>query len=108
MPRTEAANQAIRQAQQQKILEAAQRVFARKGEAATMADVSAEAKVSQGLPYRYFTSKEALLYQLLERATQAAPTALQQLLEMQGTSRDRLSWAITRMVESRREQPEIF
>ena len=44
MPRTEEANQQIRQEQRTKILNASRNVFARKGRAATMADVAAEAE----------------------------------------------------------------
>jgi AcrR family transcriptional regulator len=59
MPRTEEANQRIREAQRAKILEAAWNVFARHGLTATMADVAAAAEVSYGLVYRYFVNKEA-------------------------------------------------
>src|SRR5229473_589037 len=52
MPRPEEANQRIREEQRAKILDGARKVFARKGLAATMADVAAEAVVSQGLAYR--------------------------------------------------------
>lgn len=108
MPRTEAAYQRIRQEQQRKILEAASRVFARKGGAATMADVAVEANISQGLPYRYFANKEALLHQLIEQAMQAAPAVGQQIVEAPGTPGERLALMVSRMVENRRERPEFF
>src|SRR5262245_10565427 len=59
MPRTEEANQRVREAQRAKILDGATAAIARKGWAATMADVAAAAEVSQGLAYRYFANKEA-------------------------------------------------
>jgi AcrR family transcriptional regulator len=68
LPRTEQVNQEIRKETTEKILEAAQKVFARKGSTATMAEVAAEAGVSQGLAYRYFPSKEAILTTLVKQA----------------------------------------
>ena len=108
MPRTEAANQRIREEQREKILEAARRVFARKGRAATMADVANEANVSQGLAYRYFANKEAIFHELVEQAVQAGPAALQRRLERPGTPGERLFLWVSSMVESRRERPEFF
>jgi len=60
MPRTEDANQRIREEQRTKILEAALSVFARQGTDATIADVATAANVSYGLIYRYFVNKVAL------------------------------------------------
>src|SRR5579884_2940650 len=108
MPRTEAANQRIREEQREKILEAARRVFARKGRAATMVDVATEAGVSQGLAYRYFASKEAIFHELLQQAMQAGPATLQRLLEEPGSPGERLFLVVSKMVESRRERPEFF
>lgn len=51
-----------------RILEAAERAFARHGfRGATMQIVAAEARMSAGNLYRYFTSKEALVSGLAER-----------------------------------------
>ena len=62
MPQTTAATKELRRAQ---ILQAALRCFARTGfYATTMDDVAAEAGVSKGTPYLYFTSK-AELYRAL-------------------------------------------
>jgi AcrR family transcriptional regulator len=107
MPRTEEENQRIRAEQRAKILDAARKVFARKGRAATMAEVAAEAEVSQGLAYRYFTSKEALFNTLIEQMVQSGPPAVQLILEMPGTPGERLDLMISRVVESRRERPEF-
>ncbi len=72
MPRTEEANQQIREEQRDKILSAAANVFARKGNAATMADVASEAGVSQGLAYRYFESKEEIFTTLIKQAAESS------------------------------------
>ncbi len=107
MPRTKEAQQQIREEQRVKILEAAKRVFARKGLAATMDDVAAEASISHGLAYRYFDSKEAIFRALVELAIEQSPE-LQQLQEMPRTPGQRLDLLISEFVESRRGQPEFF
>ena len=62
VPRTEEQNEIVRAQRRAQLLKAAQRVFTRKGfHAASVADVVAEAGVSQGTVYHYFDSKEALL-----------------------------------------------
>jgi len=108
MARTVEANQRLREAQRAKILKSASKVFARKGKGATMADVAAEAEVSQGLAYRYFASKEVLFQALVEQALQTSPAGLQSFLEMPGTPGERLALLISHLVESRRERPELF
>ena len=108
MPRTATANQRIRQEQREKILEAARHVFARKGRSATMADVAAQAGVSQGLAYRYFTSKEALLDELVEQTMRHLAATMQRELERTGRPGERLFTLVTLMVESRRDLPEFF
>lgn len=53
---------------QTRILDAAERVFARAGfHAATMQDVAAEAAMSPGNLYRYFASKDAIIAGMAER-----------------------------------------
>lgn len=107
MPRTEEANQRIREEQRAKILEAAWNVFARKGRAMTMADVAAAANVSYGLTYRYFASKEAMLYALVDQALHTSEAGLQRFLDRPGTPGERLDLLIVRLVETRRERPEF-
>jgi AcrR family transcriptional regulator len=107
MPRSEETNQRLREEQREKILDAARKIFARKGIAATMADVAAEAGVSQGLAYRYFANKETIFSSLVEQALQAPAADLQRLREVPGTPGQRLNYLITQFVESRRH-PEPF
>ena len=66
MPRTQAANDEVREATREKLLEAAVRLFARQGYSATsIRALASEAGVALGLPYHYFPSKEAVLVALL-------------------------------------------
>ncbi len=108
MPRTEAANQRIREEQRAKILDSARKVFARKGVAATMADVAAAAGVSQGLAYRYFASKEALFHELVEQSVQSGIAGIQRIPKMPGTPGERLAFLVSMAWEGRREHPEIY
>ena len=86
------------------LLEAAQRVFASKGfHAANVADVAAEAGVSQGTVYHYFDSKETLLMvvfevwetgslrQEIDYAVEAAPTAAEKLTLIAHAAAERLA-----------------
>ena len=107
MPRTEEANQRIREAQRTKILEAAWKVFARQGLTATMADVAGEASVSYGLVYRYFANKETLFRALVEQSLQAKDVVFQRFEELPGTPGEHLDRLIKRLVERRRAHPEV-
>lgn len=104
MPRTEDANQRIRDEQRAGILAGAREVFARKGMAATMADVAAAAGVSQGLAYRYFAGKDELFRALV------ADTMRWGDLEIghTGTPGERLRRILTALLEARRDHPEVF
>src|ERR1700743_3338231 len=107
MPRTDEAKQHLREEQRAHILEAAKRVFARKGLTATVDDVAIEAGVSHGLAYRYFANKDALFSVLVKQALQAPSADLQRVWDMPGTPGERLKWLLSAFVESRRH-PEAF
>ncbi|HLV97156.1 MAG TPA: TetR/AcrR family transcriptional regulator [Ktedonobacterales bacterium] len=108
MPRNEETNQRMRESQRAKILEAALQVFARKGVAATMADVAAAAGVSQGLAYRYFANKEAIYHALIEQTVQLGNASTPYIEEMPGTPGERLNFLLSRVMESRRQNTIIF
>jgi AcrR family transcriptional regulator len=109
MPRTEEEHQRIREEQKKHILEAAVRVFARKGLAATkMADIATEANVSYGLAYHYFPNKERILDELLEESLQMVARTTQQALEMPGTPWDRLHWLVSKRIQGLQEHPEFI
>src|SRR5689334_14834102 len=101
MPRSEENKQRLRDEQRAHILEAAKRVFARKGLTATMDDIAAEAAVSHGLAYRYFASKEAILAILAEQAFRANPPNFQHALDVTKTPGERLHKLVRILVESR-------
>ena len=106
MPRTEAAFQQVRDASRRKILDGALRVFASKGSHATTADLAKEAEVSEGLLYRYFPSKEAILSELVHEITGSEGEKEWRFKKLPGTARKRLDLALTYMLGSLREKPE--
>jgi AcrR family transcriptional regulator len=108
MPRSKEANQRIREEQRTRILDAARKVFARKGIAATMADVAAAAEVSQGLAYRYFASKEEIFHVLVEQSVQSGIAEIRRIPKMPGTPMERLAFLVSMAWEGRREHPEIY
>jgi AcrR family transcriptional regulator len=107
MPRSEKANQRIREVVTARILEGARKVFARKGMGATMADIAAAAKVSQGLAYRYFENKEAIINALVEEGMQSSEP-FPGIGEMPGTPGERIARLISSFLKARRERPEFF
>ena len=107
MPRSEKANQRVREVVQARILEGARKVFARKGMGATMADIAAAARVSQGLAYRYFDNKEAIINALVEEGMQSSQP-FPSVLEMPGTPGERLARLISGFLQARRDHPEFF
>lgn len=107
MPRTEEANQRIREEQRAKILDAALSVFARNGMKATMAEVATTARVSYGLVYRYFENKETIFAELVERVLRDSIQAIERVLEIPGTAEKRLHALLSQTVEGLRHHPEF-
>src|SRR5262245_56492424 len=100
MRRPDVIDSRSRETQRANILEGAKRVFARKGKAATMADIAQAARVSQGLAYRYFAGKEAIYRELVEQAMeQAGLVAVQPGHGSSATPGHRLALLITQLLE---------
>ena len=108
MPRTEIANQQIRKEQRANILNAAREVFAQKGSPTTMADIADKAHLSQGLAYRFFSSKEEIFSILLRETMESAKEYDQIIREHPGTSSERLERIDTRLLELRKEKPGYY
>jgi len=104
VPRTEADNERVRDEQRARILNGARAVFARRGIAATMAEVAAEAGVSQGLAYRYFASKDELFRALVADAMR--PDDLQ--VDPSAAPGAQLRRLLTVVLETRRDHPEMY
>ncbi len=73
------------------VLEAATAVFARLGfHKARMDDIAQEAKVSKGVLYFYFKSKDAIIEALLKHLFSGPIVNIQNLVQLDGTVRERL------------------
>jgi AcrR family transcriptional regulator len=107
MPRSQEANQEIRNETKNKILKAATAVFAAKGQAATMADIAAEAGISQGLAYHYFASKEEIFAILVKQVVESDGGPAERMNQLQGTPGTRLALLITYILQSYRENPGV-
>jgi AcrR family transcriptional regulator len=106
MPRTKEAFQQIRDESKQHILDKAAEVFASKGLASTkISDLAEAAGISQGLLYRYFSSKEDVFIELLERAVHGAVQRAQAALELPGTPWNRLLRLTEQFLKGMSEEP---
>jgi AcrR family transcriptional regulator len=95
MPRSEQANEQLREQSRERILGAALEVFAEKGfHTATISDITARAGVSRGLITYYFPGKHELAAELLGRYLDA----LTALLDVAGTPDERLASIIDGIV----------
>lgn len=100
MPRTEAANQQVRDERRRHILDVSVLVFARQGLAATkIADIATAGDMSQGLIYRYFTSKEQIYAAVLERAMQSMLRIGREALEREGPPLEKLHWLLQYVID---------
>jgi AcrR family transcriptional regulator len=111
MPRTEEANQHIREQRREQILKAAAHVFARKGLADTsIAEIAATAGVSHGLIYRHFASKEEVFAAVVEQSLAQAQLLAQAALARKGTAWERLRWITEQMMPDRslESRPQYF
>ena len=108
IPRTPQANQLIREDTTEKILRAAKKVFARKGTAAKMEEVAAEAGISKGLAYHYFPGKDAIFIALLRQMILPPDEVRAIVQKIPGTPGERLARIVSSMVERRRRDPEFY
>lgn len=107
MPRTEEANQQIREDRCKQILEASLKIFARKGLTDTrIADIAAATGMSQGLIYRYFTSKEEVFANLVEGTLQLTLMLAEHAETLPGPAIDKLGWLTGQLLPYQYEQPE--
>jgi len=78
-------------ARRNEILEAATRLFARKGyHGTTMGEIAKEAEFSTGSLYNFFSNKEELYFKLLEEKIEALETRVYKILEEEGGIEERL------------------
>ncbi len=92
----------------ERILQAATRIFARKGYyAARVRDVAQEAGVADGTIYLYFRNKEDLLLTLFRERAQTLLAALRAIAEQQEDPTERMRQVIALHLGIAREQREL-
>ncbi len=108
MPRTPAANRAIKERQRTNLLAAARRLFVRGG-TVTMEALAREAGVSQGLAYRYFPSKDELFRALVrEFLAEPQPAFLPPAESDDRSPRERIEQIVTFLLDRPRMNPEFY
>jgi AcrR family transcriptional regulator len=101
VPRTEQQNQQIRDERQEQILQAALKVFARRGMAAAkISDIASEAGFSHGLVYHYFKSKEEIFFTLVKKALQGSALVIQYARQQEGSPLQKLRWMTDMILQS--------
>lgn len=106
-PRTEGKNSEIRKESQQKIMDAAFVLIARKGyESTSIAEIAAAAGVSKGLLYNYFKSKQDLVEKLVTNAVNEADAVMEELItdDPAVTFENIMRWLFREL----RERPDYF
>ena len=90
-PRNEDTNKQIRDERREQILQAALKVFARKGlAAAKISDIAAAAELSHGLIYHYFKSKDEIFTVLATQALEVSSKIIIDAANLPGTPWERL------------------
>ena len=108
-PRTSLSNQKIRELRRDQILHAALKVFARKGlKAAKIADIAAQANISQGLIHHYFTGKEDVFTAVVERAMTGALAAFDDMANPGPEAWECLTQITDRMLQGLVIHPEYM
>jgi AcrR family transcriptional regulator len=108
VPRTPIQLQQIRDERQAALLEAARRVFVRRGYGgARMADIAAEAQASYGLLYHYFPTKEAIYLALVRTAVEGSVSVTAAARDRPGDPLERLRWLTDEILHGMRDQPEL-
>ena len=98
-----------RQARRAGIIEAAERVFRRKGFArASMDEVAAEAQFTKRTVYMYFVDKEDLLFAVALEASRRLFARQQALLAEDGTGLAKVRRAAQAYYEFSRDMPDLF
>ena len=98
---------AARGAKREHILEAAIRVFARRGyHGARVSDIAAEAGIAYGLVYHYFKNKEEILRTIFEERWNAFLHVVEQVAEGPGTAADKLHALAGLVLYAYRRRPD--
>jgi AcrR family transcriptional regulator len=108
MPRTEEANERIRQISIEKIRNTAMELFIKQGYHATsIGEIAKNANISKGLLYNYFKGKEELLATMVE-------VRISELVHVMNTANalktpaDQLKYIVEGAIDNVQQKPEVF
>jgi AcrR family transcriptional regulator len=108
MPRTEEANERIRQISIEKIRNTAMELFIKQGYHATsIGEIAKNANISKGLLYNYFKGKEELLATMVE-------VRISELVRVMNTANalktpaDQLKYIVEGAIDNVQQKPEVF
>ncbi len=100
MPRNKEGNQRIKEERRQQILSNALLLFTQKGLAATkITDIAEASKISQGLMYHYFKSKEEVYIELIRTSFNSLNEACRWLLRQSLPPQDKIRLAIQELLK---------
>lgn len=106
-PEPVAAQTSARGAKREHILEAAIRVFARRGyHGARVSDIAAEADIAYGLVYHYFKNKEEILRTIFEERWNAFLHVVDQIAEGSGSAAEKLHAVAGLILYAYRRRPD--
>lgn len=101
MGRNEALNKKMRDERREQILNAALKIFARKGLGSTkVSDIAAAAGVSHGLVYQYFNSKEEIFETLVTQGMELTKLAVAQASAAPGTPLEKIKAFFDMFIQS--------
>lgn len=90
----------VRRVRREALVDAAERVFARRGfHAATVPEIAAAAAVSVGLLYRYFPGKAALAVAIVERERDRSRAGIAELIALVPDPRQALGYLVHEWIE---------
>lgn len=98
-----------KESRRQSIIDAAERIFFRKGfEQSTMDDIAAEAELSKGTLYLYFQSKDEVHFEIMERGNQILLGIMEKCIDKSGTGRENLLLLGEAFVDYSNRHPDYF
>jgi AcrR family transcriptional regulator len=107
-PRSESANQAIREKRRTSIIEAAIDVFSSHGyHSATINSIARQAGISKGLVYSYFESKDSLLNSILHEVIDESAELVTQILAAK-TTREKVLIMLQISFDYIEERPKLM
>jgi len=108
MPRTKEQNEEIRNKTRRTILDSSLKLFANKGfHGTSISDIAKSAKISKGLAYNYFESKEKILEAIFEEALSTG-NILQEYLEKINDPYEKIAFIINAMFDYMKNQEEYW